>query len=285
MTTNALLFFSGFMSLICLILIILMLKKRSTSGESLNQKNPSELLYQMSNRLEQLDRMAGQLEEMNRIFSNPRMRGGLGETLMEELIRNWLPPESYSFQYGFSNGQRADAVILMGSYKVALDAKFSLEQIQSLMDSPSDTLPAPVRKVFLQHGKSIAEKYILPREGTLPFALMYIPSEGIYYRAFIRDGGKLINELLKIGILPVSPSNLFVYLQTVVYGFRGYSFSSRSRELMSLVAQVRQDYDTMHRQFSLTGTHLKNLQKSWEDASSRMNKMDRTIRAMDGPEK
>ena len=142
-----------------------------------------------------------------------------------------------------------------------------------------------MRKVFLLHAKSISEKYILPREGTLPFALMYIPSENIYYRAFIREGGGLINDLLKIGILPVSPSSLFVYLQTVVYGFRGFTFSNRSRELMNLVAQVRQDYERMASQFGLAGTHLKNLQKSWEDASSRMERMDRTIRAMDDPVK
>ena len=223
----------------------------------------------MNGKLEQLDRISGQLEEMNRIFSNPRMRGGLGETMMEELIRNWLPPESYEFQYGFAGGQRADAVILMGSYKVAVDAKFSLEQVREGLENSSGELPASVRKVFIQHGRSIAEKYILPREGTLPFALMYIPSEGLYYRAFIREGGGLINDLLKMGILPVSPSSLFVYLQTVVYGFRGYSFSNRSKELMTLVSQIRKDYEILERQFSLTGTHLKNLQKSWDDASSR----------------
>ena len=278
MTASGLLI--GLLSLLSLLLLVLLVRSRrsrQSGGES------SELLYQMSGRLEQLDRMASQMEEMNRIFNNPRIRGGVGETLLEELIRNWLPPESYRFQYGFSNGQRADAVILMGSYKVAVDAKFSLEQVRGILDHPEGGLPASVRKVFLQHGKSIAEKYILPREGTLPFALMYIPSESIYYRAFIREGGTLTNDLLKIGILPVSPSSLFVYLQTVVYGFRGFSFSSRSRELMNLVAQVRQDYDSMTRQFNLAGTHLKNLQKSWEDASSRMDRMDRTIRAMDEP--
>jgi DNA recombination protein RmuC len=267
---------------LCLLLIILLFRFRQSGGD---RTDSPELLRQMSLKMEQIDRMARQMEEMNRIFNNPRMRGGLGETLMEELIRNWLPSESYRFQYGFSNGQRADAVILMGSYKVAVDAKFSLEQIRSMMDASADQLPPQIRKVFLQHGKSIAEKYILPREGTLPFALMYIPSEGMYYRAFIQDGGSLMNDLLKMGILPVSPSNLFVYLQTVVYGFRGFSFSNRSRELMTLVAQVRQDYDTLIRQFSLAGTHLKNFQKSWEETSSRLDRMDRTIRAMDGPEK
>ncbi len=270
-------FLIAVLGFIVFILLVLLLFRRQ-------QKQPevsSDLLHSMNSRLEQLDRMAVQMEEIDRIFRNPRMRGGLGETMMEELIKNWLPPESYQFQYCFSNGQRADAIIQMGSYKVAVDAKFSLEQLKDVLDPAAEGLSASVKKVFRQHGKSIAEKYILPREGTLPFALMYIPSEGIYYRAFIQEGGSLMNDLLKIGILPVSPSNLFVYLQTVVYGFRGYSFSNRSRELMTLVSQIKQDYETLTRQFSLTGTHLKNLQKSWDDAASRLNHMDKTIRDMD----
>ncbi len=265
------------LTLLCFILILILVKRNPPREPSYSP----EILLRMNGKLEQLDRISGQLEEMSRIFNNPRMRGGLGETMMEELIRNWLPPDSYQFQYGFAGGQRADAVILMGSYKVAVDAKFSLEQVREGLEKSSGDLPAAVKKVFIQHGRSIAEKYILPREGTLPFALMYIPSEGLYYRAFIREGGGLINELLKMGILPVSPSNLFVYLQTVVYGFRGYSFSNRSKELMTLVSQIKKDYEILDRQFSLTGTHLKNLQKSWDDAASRLGRMDKTIRDMD----
>ena len=132
----------GFITLVLLVLLIRSIRKNRDSRE------PADMLYQMSIRLEQLDRMAFQMEEMNRIFSNPRMRGGLGETMMEELIRNWLPPESYRFQYSFSNGQRADAVILMGSYKVAMDAKFSLEQVRGILDHPEGSLPAPLAQGF-----------------------------------------------------------------------------------------------------------------------------------------
>lgn len=232
----------------------------------------------MGQRLEQLDLLVRQVDEMNKVFHTPRLRGGLGELLLEDLIRNRLPRDAYDFQYSFSGGQRPDAIIRMGSYKVAVDAKFPLEQMSALKDgSPESELPRSIRKIFINHGKSIAEKYILPREGTMPFALMYIPSENVYYRVFIAGSAELMEELLNIGILPVGPSSLFSYLQTAAYGFRGFSFSSRSREIMQLIAQLRTDYESFNRQYQVANTHLKNFQKAWEESGARLSVLDRTI--------
>ena len=238
----------------------------------------SDTMLAMGQRLEQLDRLVRQVDEMNRVFNSPRLRGGLGETLLEDLIRNRLPRDSYSFQYSFSGGQRADAVLRMGSYKVAVDAKFPLEQMKGLTERGADEeIPKGIRKIFIHHAQSIAEKYILPREGTMPFALMYIPSENIYYRVFIAGSASLLEELLAIGVLPVSPSSLFAYLQTVAYGFRGFSFSSRSREIMQLTGQIRQDFELFHRQYQIAGTHLKNFQKACDDSDSRLSALNRTL--------
>ncbi len=223
------------------------------------------------------------MDEMNRIFHSPRLRGGLGEVLLEDLIRNRLPKDAYAFQYGFSGGQRADAVIRMGSYKVAVDAKFPMEQCAPLWDGMNEEVPRSVRKIFLNHARSIADKYILPREGTLSFALMYIPSENLYYRVFVAPGGSLMEELLSMGILPTGPSSLFTYLETVLYGFRGFSFSSRNRELMQLTGQLRKDFDGFSRQLKTAGTHLKNFQKAWEEGNSRLDGLERTVRRLDEP--
>ncbi len=255
---------------LCLVLLFLLIRRKSTPGDG--------SLVQFGRRLEQLDRIARQVEEMNSVFHTPRLRGGLGETLLEELIKNRLPQDSYSFQHTFSGGQRADAVIRMGSYKVAVDAKFPLEQLTGFLESPEGEIPRSVRKIFTNHGASIASKYILPREGTMPFALMYIPSESIYYRVFIASSASLQEELLGMGILPVGPSSLFAYLQTVAYGFRGFSFSSRSREMMLLISQIRKDYDQFIKQYQLAGTHMKNFQKAWEEGNTRLSEMDRNIR-------
>lgn len=260
--------------ILCAVLVLLLLRKGRTTADSSSERG----MLLMGQRLEQLDLLVRQVDEMNKVFHSPRLRGGLGELLLEDLIRNRLPREAYDFQYSFSGGQRADAVIRMGSYKVAVDAKFPLEQMITLKDgSPEAELPRSIRKIFQNHGKSIAEKYILPREGTMPFALMYIPSENIYYRVFIAGSADLMEELLGMGILPVGPSSMFTYLQTAAYGFRGFSFSSRSREIMQLIAQLRSDYEVFSRQYQVANTHLKNFQKAWEESGARLSVLDRTI--------
>ena len=255
----------------------------SESGRFDSKAGENNALLQMGQRLEQLDRLAKQVDEMNRVFHSPRLRGGLGEVLLEELIRNRLPRDAYAFQYGFSGGQRADAIIRMGSYKVAMDAKFPMEQCAPLWESSDQVLPRQVGKVFLNHARSIADKYILPREGTLSFAMMYIPSENLYYRVFIAPGSSLMEEILAMGVLPVSPSSLFCYLETVLYGFRGFSFSSRNREMMQLIGQLKQDFEGFSRQIKTAGTHLKNFQKAWEEGNSRLEGLERTVRRLDEP--
>ena len=277
----------GLTLLSAILLILLASGRRSrrdgggrAGGNDLSENNA---LLQMGQRLEQLDRLARQVDEMNRVFHSPRLRGGLGEVLLEDLIRNRLPRDAYAFQYGFSGGQRADAVIRMGSYKVAVDAKFPLEQCAPLWEASGEDLPRSIRKIFTGHARSIADKYILPREGTLSFALMYIPSENLYYRVFVAPGGALMEELLAMGILPVGPSSLFCYLETVLYGFRGFSFSSRNREMMQLTGQLRKDFEAFSRQIRTAGTHLKNFQKAWEEGSARLDGLERTVRRLDDP--
>lgn len=262
------------LSLLCGLLLLLLLKKNRSQGSSDSDRG----MLMMGKRLEQLDLLVRQVDEMNKVFHSPRLRGGLGELLLEDLIRNRLPRDAYDFQYSFSGGQRADAVIRMGSYKVAVDAKFPLEQVNTYKEeSPESELPRSIQKIFISHGKSIAEKYILPREGTMPFALMYIPSENIYYKVFIAGSAGLMEELLTMGVLPVGPSSLFTYLQTAAYGFRGFSFSSRSREIMQLIAQLHRDFEVFKRQYQVANTHFKNFQKAWDESGARLSVLDRTI--------
>ncbi len=273
----------GLTLLSSILLILLISGNRIRKSRRNGGSGENNALLQMGQRLEQLDRLAGQVDEMSRIFHSPRLRGGLGEVLLEDLIRNRLPRDAYAFQYGFSGGQRADAVIRMGSYKVAVDAKFPLEQCESLWERPDQELPRQVSRIFENHARSIADKYILPREGTLSFALMYIPSENLYYRVFIAPGGSLMKELLTMGVLPVGPSALFTYLETVLYGFRGFSFSSRNREMMELIGQLKKDFDGFSRLIRTAGTHLKNFQKTWEESNSRLDGLERTVRRLDDP--
>ncbi|MCP4159990.1 MAG: DNA recombination protein RmuC, partial [Deltaproteobacteria bacterium] len=196
----------------------------------------------------------------------------------------WLPSGSYKMQYKFSTGNRADAVIRLGKFLVPIDSKFPLESISSIIHEDSKGLTTSIKRVFMKHCEDISNKYILPEEGTMQFALMYIPSEKIYYKVFVEDDGSFMRELLKKGVLPVSPSNIFTYIQTVAYGLKGFSFSQKQKIIFDRIHRLREDFNILKRQYDLGTTHLKNLQKIWDDSSVRLTSMDTSIEKMECPE-
>lgn len=241
---------------------------------------PETVLFESINhRLEQLEQLSKGVEDLSRLFLIPHARGGIGESLLEELLKNWLPRRAYETQYSFKNGARVDAVVRIRPYIIPIDAKFPLESVRrSMTEIPSGAeLPGDVRQSFLRHVEDIAGKYIQPEEGTMQFALMYIPSERVYYQVFADSDGSLTEEALRRGVVPVSPSTLFLYLQTVAYGLRGFAFPEEQRELMQAVQQLRGDLVQFMKSYSLAGTHLKNLQKAFDESYVRLSKVESIV--------
>ncbi|HDQ15027.1 MAG TPA: DNA recombination protein RmuC [Sediminispirochaeta sp.] len=255
---------SAFFALLLLYLLVRNLFSRHGSR--------STQLGDLQGRLKELENISRQLDELRSLFILPRSRGDLGESLLETLLRNWLPDKSYSLQYGFRDGSRADAVIHLGRYKVAVDAKFPLQSVKEALippqsEEPPEALPPQVKRVFLKYARDIAAKYIHPEEGTLQFALMYVPSESLYYRCFVQDS-ELSALLLQEKVIPASPATLFLYLQTVAYGLRGFAFSEKAEEVVRRLAEIQSELSKFDRHLNTAGTHLKNLNLSFDNLST-----------------
>jgi len=226
--------------------------------------------------LARLDGIADQLAELRSLFLVPRTRGEVGETLLAEMLGSYLPREAYDLQYQFRDGGRVDAVVRLGDAMVAIDAKFPMESIRRHIEEggAADELPSDAARAFEKHAAAIADRYIRPAEGTMDFAVMYVPSEGVYYRAFAAGGGELLRTLLSHRVVPTGPSSLFLYLATIGYGLRGMKISMRAREMASLIDAVRQELELLRDRFEVTGTHVKNLNKAFADAEGRLNRLD-----------
>ncbi|MBN2617577.1 MAG: DNA recombination protein RmuC [Spirochaetales bacterium] len=208
-----------------------------------------------------VDSIEKEIRELNNIFNRPYLRGEAGETLLRELLNNYLPKDSYQMQYSFNSGARVDAIIKTGKYIIPIDSKFPIESLKDILTSNSQLTNAQI-KALVKHGEDIAKKYILPNEGTLNFAIMYIPSEKLYYQAFINDLGELTNKLLKMGILVCSPSTLFSLIQTVVYGLKGFTFNNKHNDIINKIEALRINYSLLEKQFNITNNHMKNLKQS-----------------------
>jgi len=225
------------------------------------------------------------LEELLR---PPKLRGGMGETLLAELLAQILPEKAYRLQHRFNSGERVDAVICLGDALVPVDAKFPLESFRRLTAIKDEAEAARARKEFLRavknHIDQIAWKYILPDERTFDFALMYIPAENVYYETILKDDcdDGLFPFALEKRVIPVSPNSFYAYLQVIIHGLKGLQIEQRAREIMGYLDHLRVDEDRFRQEFDILGTHLSNAHKKYEDAQRRLDHFeDRLLSASD----
>src|SRR5436190_17726768 len=220
---------------------------------------------------------AKELGQLQQVLRPPKARGGFGELLLGNLLRDRLPAEAYSLQYGFKNGERVDAVIRVDRL-APIDAKFPLDNFERLVDAQENSERELHEKAFSRdvkgHVDAIAAKYIRPDEGTYDFAFMYLPSEAIYYELVCGKTGALLSYAHEKRVLPVSPTTLTAYLQVVLLGLKGLQIEQHAHEVMAYCAQLQKDFSKFKDDFDLVGKHLGNAQSKFTDAEKRLDKFE-----------
>jgi DNA recombination protein RmuC len=231
---------------------------------------------------------AKELGQLQQVLRPPKARGGFGELLLGNLLRDRLPAQAYSLQYGFKSGERVDAVIKVDRL-APVDAKFPLDNFERLVDAEDDAQRELYEKAFARdvkgHIDAIASKYIRPDEGTYDFAFMYLPSEAIYYELVCGKTGALLAYAHEKRVLPVSPTTLTAYLQVVLLGLKGLQIEQHAQEVMAYCAQLQKDFGRFKEDFDLVGTHLGRAQSKFVDAEKRLDKFETKLeRASESPE-
>jgi DNA recombination protein RmuC len=221
------------------------------------------------------------IQGLEQVLKSPKVRGGLGETLLEQLLAQMLPRDHWAMQHGFRSGEKVDAVIRIGDRLVPVDAKFPLENFRRLIEEPEEERRRPHRRAFGRDVKlrvdEIARKYILPDEGTYDFALMYVPAENVYYEITVRQDGDedaIAAYALSRRVVPVSPSTLFAYLQVIILGLKGLRIEANAREIQNDLARLGGDLARVREPLGKIGTHLGNAQKQFEEAQRAMERFD-----------
>jgi DNA recombination protein RmuC len=254
-----------------------------------------------------VQRSLGGLEEANRkiyevgkdiaslqeILRAPKLRGGLGEFFLEDLLAQILPPQHFATQHVFRSGDKVDAVIKLGVSLVPVDAKFPLENFKRILDAGSDEDKIRAKKQFSmdvkKHIDAIAGKYILPDEGTYDFALMYIPAENVYYETIIKDEAPdekgLTHYAMTKHVIPVSPNSLYAYLQAILLGLRGMKIEDRAKEIIQYLSRLQGDFAKFREEFTLVGKHLGHVQSGYQNADRRLEQFAQKLLAADADQK
>ena len=225
------------------------------------------------------------------ILRAPKFRGGIGELLLGDLLSQILSPEHYKLQYSFSSGERVDAVVILKVGMVPVDAKFPLESFQRMIASSEGEIQKKHKREFTRavkgHIDDIAQKYILPDEGTFDFALMYIPAENVYYETIIKDEGlgeerSLLSYALEKRVIPASPNSFYAYLQAIALGLKGLRIEKRAQEIMQYLARLEGDFDRFKDEYDTLGGHIERARKKYDDASKSLGRFeDKLIGAQD----
>lgn len=252
-----------------------------------NSKQLNDRLDKAASVIRDVGKEVGQMSEIGRsmkdlqeYLKSPKLRGNIGEQVLKDLISQMFPKHSFHLQYLFKNGERVDAAIQTDAGILSIDSKFPMENFQRMMKSQSDSKEyASNQKEFQKdvkkHIDAIAKKYILPDEGTMDFALMYVPSESVYYEV-INDMG-LMNYARNNRVYIVSPSTLYAHLQTILLSFEGKKIESKSKEIFKTLRAMQIDYEKIQENLGTLGRHINNASSQFQQVSQGISQLGNKI--------
>lgn len=219
------------------------------------------------------------IKSLQHILGSPKLRGNLGEWSLENILSSVLPAESFNLQHSFRDGKKVDGLVKMPKYSVPIDAKFPLSNFEKLQQSQGDGERVKIRKDFLKdvktHIDKISANYIRPDEGTLDFAIMFLPAENVYYEAMVKNSDETLSiqdYALERKVFPVSPNLLYVYLMTIVMGLHGLQIEKQAAEIRQNLKAINNSFGDFLSIWDTLGTHLRNSQGKYDEGHNKLNR-------------
>lgn len=267
---------------------------RDTLSKQLSES--AKLIGDVTQRLAKLDEtnrrvvdVADELKTLQNVLQNPKQRGVLGEYFLQTVLDNVLPPERFSLQYKFADGEIVDAIIYLDKNRILpIDSKFSLENYNRLVDEKDklkrDALAKQI-KIDLKNRIDETAKYIRPNEGTMEFAFMFIPSEAVYYDLLINKVGSTgvnARDLIEYAfaekhVIIVSPTSFMAYLQTVLQGLRSLQIEEQAKDIQVRVGQLGRHIAAYNTFMQKLGNSLSTTVNHYNTAHKELKKIDKDV--------
>src|SRR3984893_6562649 len=265
--------------------------QQSTASMNTRLDKAAEVVGDLREKVGQIHEVGRAAQELVHIMRAPKLRGGMGELFLGDLLSQILPHEHYTMPYRFKSGDAVDAVIRIGPRLVPADAKFPYENFKRIVEAAGEAERMAARKQFLRdvkkHVDAIATKYILPDEGTYDFALMYVPAENVYYETIIKEDvgedRQLFSYAMSKRVIPVSPNSFYAYVQTILLGLRGMKVEARAQEILAELSRLRGDFEKIQENFRVLGRHLTNASGSYSETERTMTRLDAKLSQIEEP--
>ncbi len=260
---------------------------KSTSSMVMQSRAINERLDRAAMAISGVSKSVGEMTELGRsmkelqeFLRSPKMRGQIGEAVLKDLLGQVLPKQNFHLQYAFKGGEIVDAALQLEQGIIPIDAKFPMENFRKMQKAKDDKEVDMFRKLFItdvkKHIDAISTKYIRPQEGTLDFALMYIPSEPVYYE-MISNAPDLDDYAYRKRVRPVSPSTMYAYLRAIIMSLEGSKIEAQAGQILSALREISDETDKFGSSLSVLTKHIKNAAASSDDVNTRFSRLSNKI--------
>lgn len=233
-----------------------------SNTKSLNERldTAARVIGQVQKNIGEMSEIGRGMKDLQEFLRSPKLRGNIGEQVLKELLGQMLPKQSFHLQYSFKSGAIVDAAIKTAAGIIPVDSKFPMENFRQMTTARTETEKNKFNREFSKdirrHIDDIAKKYILTEEGTIDYALMYVPSEAVYYE--VVNDADLFDYAGKKRVLPVSPMTFYAYMKAILMSFEGQKIEARARQILQAIRAVQRDYNKVEDNLSVLSRHLNN---------------------------
>ena len=259
--------------ILIVLVLVLLLKKPKTNDELLeylkttnvrlneqsktfNERldNAAKVISAVQKNIGEFSEIGRGMKDLQEFLSSPKLRGNIGEQVLKELLKQFLPKESFNLQYTFKSGEKVDAAIKTSAGIIPVDSKFPMENFRKMQNDK--TFAKEFERDVKRHIDDISRKYILTEEGTIDYALMYIPSESVYYE--VVNSETLFDYAAARRVLPVSPTTFYAYIRAILMSFEGQKIEKKAQEILSSLRAIQKDYSKVEENLTTLQKHLTN---------------------------
>lgn len=222
--------------------------------------NAARVIGEVQKNIGEMSEIGRSMKSLQDFLNSPKLRGNIGEHILSDLLGQMLPKNSFHLQYAFKSGSIVDAAIKTEAGIIPIDSKFPMENFRKMNASETTIEKNSSERLFVndvkKHIDAIAKKYIVTSEGTIDYALMYVPSEAIYYE--IVNNPSLFDYSSRKRVLAVSPMTFYAYLKAILMGFEGQKISRQAQEILAGIRSIQSEYENLNESLDVLTKHVTN---------------------------
>ncbi|MEX0622116.1 MAG: DNA recombination protein RmuC [Candidatus Woykebacteria bacterium] len=251
-----------------------MQRRLDATNKAINERldNAARVIAGVGKEVGAMSEIGRSMKDLQDFLRSPKLRGNIGEQVLKELLGQFLPKESFHLQYRFRSGEIVDAAIKTESGIIPIDSKFPMENFKQMMKAEGEAEKKVYEKEFgrdvKKHIDDISKKYILPEEGTIDYALMYVPSEPVYYE-IMSNMPELSDYAHKKRVLPVSPSTFYAYMRAILMSFEGKKIEERARAILAALRGIKGDSEKFGDALRVLTKHINDTKNTSDLVNSR----------------